>query len=140
MFFNFISKVGTAGAYSGLAEEAAELSAAASKMARVLRKEDPTPVTADEAFSHVVEEYNDVLNWGSALVLPRDEEGVDRKRDRFIERWRQHVLKYCAGVHSDTSDIVSLLISAVPDEEQRKELIYKVLDLSEKCVEAIKRV
>lgn len=55
--------------YYQLAEEAAELSEAALKMARVLRGKNPTPVTEQEAFLGLLSEYADVevciaaLNW-----------------------------------------------------------------------------
>lgn len=45
-----------------LAEEAAELSQAALKLARVLRGENPTTVTRKEARKHLTEEYTDVFS------------------------------------------------------------------------------
>lgn len=47
--------------YEMLAEEAAELSAAASKYARFLRNEQPVKegLTKEELFDHVIEEYSD---------------------------------------------------------------------------------
>lgn len=48
--------------YEQLAEEAAELSQAANKMARVLRGVNPTPKSEREVYSDVVEEYSDVVN------------------------------------------------------------------------------
>ena len=48
--------------YEQLAEEAAELSQAANKMARYLRGVNPTPKTEQEVRSNLVEEYTDVVN------------------------------------------------------------------------------
>lgn len=48
--------------YEQLAEEAAELSQAANKMARALRGVNPTPKTETEAYHNVIEEYTDVVN------------------------------------------------------------------------------
>lgn len=48
--------------YDQLAEEAAELSQAANKMARVLRGTNPTPKTEREVYNNLIEEYTDVIN------------------------------------------------------------------------------
>lgn len=48
--------------YEQLAEEAAELSQAANKMARALRGTNPTPKTEREAYNSLIEEYTDVVN------------------------------------------------------------------------------
>lgn len=44
-----------------LAEEAAELSAAASKYARVMKGSNPTPMSSVTAWYHMIEEIGDVL-------------------------------------------------------------------------------
>lgn len=44
--------------YEALAEECSELAKAAQKMARVIRKENPTPVTEEEAGEMVREEFH----------------------------------------------------------------------------------
>jgi DNA-directed RNA polymerase subunit F len=48
--------------YEQLAEEAAELSQAANKMARYLRGVNPTPKTEKEVHNDLIEEYTDVVN------------------------------------------------------------------------------
>lgn len=48
--------------YEQLAEEAAELSQAANKMARSLRGVNPTPKSEAEVRSNLIEEYTDVVN------------------------------------------------------------------------------
>ena len=57
-----LEHIGEPAMYEQLAEECAELGQAALKMARVLRKENPTPVTEDEASAMVLEEAADVWN------------------------------------------------------------------------------
>ena len=57
-----ISKIGLPAALEQLAEEAAELSKAALKVARIIRKENPTPVTYEQAIANLEEEAADVRN------------------------------------------------------------------------------
>ena len=54
--------IGAASAAEMLAEEAAELSASASKYARILRGENPARMDADEAEKRMIEEIADVFN------------------------------------------------------------------------------
>lgn len=75
--------------YELLAEEAAELSHAASKMARILRKEVPTPKTPEKAKEEVIEEYTDVRNAAYVLDLFADEDLADYKLARWIKRLTQ---------------------------------------------------
>lgn len=71
-----IDNISDAAMLEGLAEEAAELAQAALKLARVIRDENPTPVTAEEAEGHLSEEMVDVLlylqeirgRWGITLA------------------------------------------------------------------------
>ncbi len=72
-----------------LAEEAAELSQAALKLARVLRGENPTTVTRKEARKHLTEEYTDVFQCASELLIPVDWQQIDEKSERFRKRWRK---------------------------------------------------
>ena len=65
-----IEKIGTPAMLEQLAEEAAELSQAALKLARVLRGENPTPVTWREVRKHLIEEY-------------------DEESERFRKRWEE---------------------------------------------------
>lgn len=55
-----VEKVGRAAMLELLAEESAELSQAALKMARIMRGENPTPVTRMQAEKNLIEEYTDV--------------------------------------------------------------------------------
>lgn len=55
-----IDKVGESAILEQLAEECAELAKAALKLSRGMRKENPTPVTVNDAFDNLVEEIGDV--------------------------------------------------------------------------------
>lgn len=55
-----IDKVGESAILEQLAEECAELAKAALKLSMVMRKENPTPVTVNDAFDNLVEEIGDV--------------------------------------------------------------------------------
>lgn len=65
-----IEEIGTSAMLEQLAEEAAELSQAALKLARALRGENPTLVTRREVRKHLIEEY-------------------DEKSERFRKRWEE---------------------------------------------------
>lgn len=81
-----IEKIGTPAMLEQLAEEAAELSQAALKLARILRGENPTPVTEEEAWKHLIEEYTDVYQCAEELEIPVDLLQMRRKEKRFMER------------------------------------------------------
>lgn len=74
-----------------LAEECAELGKAALKLARIVRKENPTPVTKEEALENLREEYTDVVQCARELALTTDFVTMTAKKERFFERWKQHV-------------------------------------------------
>ena len=85
-------RIGDAAMYEQLAEECAELGQAALKMARILRGENPTPVTEDEASAMVLEEAADVLICMDEVgVLDRPEMPriAHEKRERFEARWEE---------------------------------------------------
>lgn len=73
-----------------LAEEGAELTQAALKLARVLRQENPTPVTKEEATSHLIEEYTDVVQCAEDLGLFVDMSQIKVKKERFEKRYHEH--------------------------------------------------
>lgn len=76
--------------YEQLAEEAAELSQAANKMARVLRGTNPTPVTKGEAQKDLVEEYTDVvLVANDILGMETDWLTENFKLQRWAKRLRE---------------------------------------------------
>lgn len=73
-----------------LAEECAELGKAALKMARIVRRENPTPVTGEEALENLREEYTDVIQCAQELGLKPDLVKMKEKKERFFERWENH--------------------------------------------------
>lgn len=79
--------------YESLAEEATELAQAAMKMARVLRNENPTPVTQKEAKDNLIEEYGDVLLTAAYLELQEDFDGVRKKHNRCLNRCEEVLRK-----------------------------------------------
>ena len=59
---NIIEEIGTAAMLEQLAEECNELGKAALKLARIVRKNNPTPVTEEQAKENLCEEAGDVIN------------------------------------------------------------------------------
>ena len=78
--------IGKAALLEQLAEEASELAQAALKQARILRDENPTPVTIAEAEDSVMEEYTDVIQCAIELDLKIDQSQLIRKDKRWNER------------------------------------------------------
>lgn len=78
--------IGTPAMLEQMAEEAAELSKACLKMSRILRNENPTPITFDEAKQSLLEEYTDVVQCAEELDLTIDRKQMIIKRARFIKR------------------------------------------------------
>ena len=78
-----------------MAEEAAELAQACLKLRRAIRKDNPTPVTKEEAVSRLTEEMADVtlckyLLAGDYRPGSRDMlEIMERKAARWVERLRE---------------------------------------------------
>ena len=70
-----------------LAEECAELGKAALKLARIVRRENPTPVTREDAEIALIEEYTDVVQCAQELGLKPDMVEMKEKKERFFERW-----------------------------------------------------
>ena len=87
-----IENISDAAMLEGLAEEAAELAQAALKLARVIRKENPTPTTFEAAVGHLTEETADVLlylqeireRWG--ITLAEINNIMTLKRQRWENR------------------------------------------------------
>lgn len=75
--------------YDQLAEEATELAHAAIKMSRILRGENPAPVTPQFVEHMVNEEYNDLMNVVHILGLCEDKDMQREKIRRWIERLNQ---------------------------------------------------
>ena len=78
--------------YEMLSEECAELCHAALKVARILRRENPTPVSLEEAFNNMLEEVSDVQLCMTVLALEPKREIVEQKMQRWVDRiegWKQ---------------------------------------------------
>ena len=88
---DIIKEIGTAAMLEQLAEECTELGKAALKMARIIRKDNPTPVTIEQAKENLCEESGDVITCiemlESADVLFVD----DNERNAKIERWKNRI-------------------------------------------------
>lgn len=69
-----------------LAEECTELAHACLKASRILRDENPTPVTLHEAESMVIEEWTDLCLVADVIGLSLDEDIYDSKTQRWISR------------------------------------------------------
>jgi hypothetical protein len=72
-----------------LAEECMELGKAALRKARVIRDENPTPVTIEEADKNLIEETTDVMICLEELKLNKDPAISYDKRKRFLTRWEE---------------------------------------------------
>lgn len=91
----YIGRIGLAATLEMTAEECCELGHAALKLARVVRGENPTPVTMAEAQEGFVEELADVCNmleefvpalWTREEVRDRIQTKIRRSLSRFKER------------------------------------------------------
>ena len=87
-----IERIGRAAMLEQMGEEAAELSKAALKLARVLRGENPTPVTEEEAERALTAEFTDVQHCAGELKLETDWQQIDAKNRRFKKRMDEMVL------------------------------------------------
>ncbi|WP_418453212.1 hypothetical protein [Candidatus Ventrimonas sp.] len=81
-----LEAIGKAAMLEQLAEEAAELAQAALKEARILRGNNPTPVTLEEAEEHLVEEYTDICHCAMEPDVPVDWAQIEEKRERWKDR------------------------------------------------------
>lgn len=81
-------KIGDPAAFEMLAEECIELAHAALKVARILRGENPTPVTFDQGMKSLTEEVSDVILCLRDLDIEADMEIMNEKINRFYRRWR----------------------------------------------------
>lgn len=84
-----IKEIGEAAMLEMLAEELAECSHEALKLARVLRHENPTPKTEKEVRASLREEWSDVVQCSKELNLDVDWNQIEMKRQRFEQRWKE---------------------------------------------------
>ena len=86
-----IDKVGESAILEQLAEECAELAKVALKLSRVMRKENPTPVTVNDAFDNLVEEIGDVRLLLRVTDFMYD--GIDtQETEKYkLQRWENRI-------------------------------------------------
>lgn len=86
-----IDKIGESAILEQLAEECTELAKAALKLSRVMRKENPTPVTENDAFDNLVEEIGDVRLLSKVTDFMYD--GIDTKdlEQYKLQRWKNRI-------------------------------------------------
>ena len=84
-----IEAIGSPAMLEQLAEEATELAQASLKVARVLRKENPTPVTLSEACVKLLEEYTDVVQCALELMIIPDCDQIAEKALLFKKRMEE---------------------------------------------------
>lgn len=84
-----IKEIGEPAMLEMLAEELAECSHEALKLARVLRHENPTPKTEKEVRASLREEWSDVVQCSKELNLDVDWNQIEMKRQRFEVRWKE---------------------------------------------------
>lgn len=73
-----------------LAEEASELAQAALKTARILRNENPTPVTLGEAKKSLTEEFTDVCLSADMAEVGYKDVMYDMKLHRWYNKIKYH--------------------------------------------------
>ena len=81
--------IGVAAVYEQLAEESAELSKAALKCARIVRGENPTPMTLEEALANLKEEYTDTVLVADELGIRPDYAIYAEKLGRWYDRLKE---------------------------------------------------
>lgn len=90
-----IEKIGIPAILENNAEECMELGHACLKLSRVLRKENPTPVTREDAIAKVMEEAADVTLmvealYEAGLISSEDvEHWISGKKQRWIKRMKE---------------------------------------------------
>ena len=88
---DILKEIGEAAALEQLAEECAELGKAALKMARIIRGENPTPVTMAEARENLLEELIDVCTCIDVCDFRADAKQFDRMFSLKLDRWKQRI-------------------------------------------------
>ena len=79
-------KVSMPALYAMLAEEAAELAHAACKAFRYTEGSNPTPLTSDDIYDMLIEEFSDVALIADILGISPDEDIMQAKMQRWEER------------------------------------------------------
>lgn len=88
-YFYMLKRIGRAAMYEQAAEEATEYAKACLKMARIIRGENPTPVTVEEAQANIVEEWSDQVMCARQLCVHPNADVIGKKHNRFLKRWEE---------------------------------------------------
>lgn len=86
---DIIYVIGEEAMWMQLAEEAAELSQAAAKMARYLHGTNPVAKNEIELRADILEEYADVINCAQHLAIPIHNNLIYAKNRRWRERLKE---------------------------------------------------
>ena len=88
-----IERIGIPAALEQCTEECLELGQACIKMARFLRKENPTPMTEKKIKDHIFDEVADVLNCLDVIHASGyfDWDEVLKHADKKAERWKERL-------------------------------------------------
>ena len=84
-----IKEIGEPAMLEMLAEELVECAHEALKLARVQRRENPTPRTEKEVRASLREEWSDVIQCSKELNLDVDWNQIEAKKKRFEARWKE---------------------------------------------------
>lgn len=93
-YYGITERIGEAAALEQLAEEAAELAHAALKMARIVRGENPTPVSKEQAYLSLLEEIGDVRLCAYVLQDTYGAFYTSKLEDEKLERWHNRLDSY----------------------------------------------
>ena len=95
---NIIDTIGIPAVLEQLAEESSELSKAALKVSRILRNENPTPITLDKALNDLSEEANDVR---TVLEILSAEGYAEEDPSHFVNRTARWVTRLKEAAEED---------------------------------------
>ena len=95
--YGIVAQIGEAAALEQLAEEASELSKAALKLARIIRKENPTPVDFDTAFHNFLEELGDTRLCAKVLEDQYGPLDTSENEKMKLKRWKHRLLAFYHG-------------------------------------------
>lgn len=88
---DIIDQIGEAALLEQLAEECAELAQASLKLSRIIRKENPTPATEQDAYQNFVEEVGDVRLL--LKIMDSSYDGIDTNdlEQYKLQRWKNRI-------------------------------------------------
>ena len=101
-----VSIIGEGAALEQLAEEATEFAQAALKLARIVRRENPTPVDYDTAFINFLEELGDVRLCTRVLEAKYGKLNTGVIEREKLKRWKKRLIDglFTGGVAKEEDD------------------------------------